>query len=373
MGSRQPLVVAYLFSAVAAVTAILGSLVFMETASVKLTLPTSRLTAATTISGGQSGHDLTTTRIQADVTDSEQGTVSPTDVSATQASGNVEFWCSPACPAQQNVTAGTLVNVDNYVKQYRTMATVKVGPQADVHVAVAVTAVTSGAAGNTAAQTINKINGCSLPPCNLKVSNPSPIAGGVDASTTQVLQQSDLDRVRSVLTAQVTQDLAAAINAQAGGLSFVSGGQPTLKVTVDHNVGDKVPTFTMMITGTVSGVAFSESQADAILRTALTQKLPKGFTLGTDPLQTSYQLQKSGGANGAVIVKGTATAVIVPNVTADELKARIKGMRVDAARRQLELLAPGTTVNISVKPAVPWLPVLQDHIAVTIVLERPTA
>jgi hypothetical protein len=44
-------------------------------------------------------------------------------------------------------------------------------------------------------------------------------------------------------------------------------------------------------------------------------------------------------------------------------------MRVDAARKQLEHVTPGTTVDMSVKPAVPWLPVLLDHIKLTIVLE----
>jgi hypothetical protein len=47
-------------------------------------------------------------------------------------------------------------------------------------------------------------------------------------------------------------------------------------------------------------------------------------------------------------------------------------MRVDAARQQLGLLAPGTTVDISVKPSVPWLPVLEDHINLTIVVVSTT-
>jgi hypothetical protein len=98
------------------------------------------------------------------------------------------------------------------------------------------------------------------------------------------------------------------------------------------------------------------------------QKLPKGFQLTTVPIQTSYQVQKPS-ANGDVTINGSAIGVISPSFTPDELKSRIKGMRIDKARQQLELLGPGTTVDISVKPRVPFLPLLEEHISLTIVLQ----
>lgn len=368
MGSQQGLLPAYVLSAVAVVAAALGSLVVMETATIKLSVPTTRVVANRTITGGQSGRDLTTTRIEAAVTDSQQGTATVLENSPTYATGKVEFWCSPACLSAQTVTEGTLVNVTNYAKQYKTLAGITVGPQANVHVSVGVSAITAGAAGNTASGSINNINACHLPPCNLKVTNPLSIAGGVDASKSQAIQQADLDSVRASLTAAVTQDLNASLAAQAGGLNFAADGQPTLAITTDHKVGDKVANFTMTMSGALGAVAFSESQADVLMRTAIAQKIPKGFHLTSDLVQTSYVVQHSG-ANGDVTIKGSATGAIVPSVTADELKSRIKGLRVDAARTQLENVAPGSTVDIAVKPAVPWLPVIQDHISLTIVVE----
>jgi hypothetical protein len=166
----------------------------------------------------------------------------------------------------------------------------------------------------------------------------------------------------------VTQDLYAALTAQAGGLVFAADGSPTLSVTSDHKVGDQVATFTTTITGTLGAIAFSQSQADALMRETLAGKIPQGFQLTSNPLQTTYSVQHSG-ANGDATIKGSAIGAMVTNVTAGALKARIKGMRVDAARKQLEHVTPGTTVDMSVKPAVPWLPVLLDHIKLTIVLE----
>src|ERR1700738_2470245 len=103
MASRNALLPAYALSAVVVVTAALGSLVFMETATVKLSVPTSKLTANLVIKGGTQGHDLVTTSIQADVTDSQQGTTTVGTVPPVFATGQVVFTCSP-CPAAGTTT-----------------------------------------------------------------------------------------------------------------------------------------------------------------------------------------------------------------------------------------------------------------------------
>lgn len=366
MGYRQGLLPAYILSAVAVVAAVLGSLVIMETATVKLTVPTSKLTASLTISGGQSGHDLTTTRIEKTVTDTQQGTAS-TVVVSTYASGQVMFTCSPCPTGIITIPDGTTVSTTTGI-HYGTLGRAEISaPQTSVQVPIR--ALVQGPHGNTAPNTVTVID---KPISNVKVQNPQPITGGADAAPTQVIQQSDFDHVQSALTAQVLQDLDSALKAQAEGLGYATEGQPALKVTADHKVGDQVPMFTMTITGTASAIAYSVGKADALLRTALEQKLPKGFKLTSDPIHTSYQLQKSN-QNGDVTINGSATGAIEPSVTAAELKARIKGMRVDNARKQLLQVAPGTTVDMSVKPAIPWLPVLQDHITLTIDLEPATA
>ena len=365
MESKQPLLPAYVLSAIAVVAAALGSLVVMETATVKLVVPASKLVANVTMKGGPHGQDLTTTTIVADISDSQQGTASPMTVPPTLATGQVVFTCSPCSTTATPIPFGTTVSTAAGVHY-----DVGSGEVSAAHpsLTVAAHAFVAGKAGNTAANTVTVID---KPIPNVKVTNPQPFAGGNDATTNQVVQQADLDRVRLELTAKVSQDLDAALKAQAEGLNYLTDGQPTLAVTTDHKVGDQVATFNMTIAATLSAVAFSQAQADLIMRNALDKNLPKKYQLTADPIQTVYQVQKPN-ANGDITIKGTGTGVMVPNVTAGELKARIRGMRVDAARQQLQLLAPGTTVDISVKPSVPWLPVLQDHINLTIVVESPT-
>jgi hypothetical protein len=365
MESKQPLLPAYVLSAIAVVVAALGSLVVMETATVKLVVPASKLVANVTMKGGPHGQDLVTTTIVADISDSQQGTSSPMTVPPTLATGQVVFTCSPCSTSATPIPFGTTVSTTAGVHY-----DVGSGDVSAAHpsLTVAAHAFVAGKGGNTAANTVTVID---KPIPNVRVTNPQPFAGGNDATTNQVIQQADIDKVRLELTAKVSQDLDATLKAQAEGLNYLTDGQPTLAVTTDHKVGDQVATFNMTIEAKLSAVAFSQAQADLIMRNALDKNLPKKYQLTADPIQTVYQVQKPS-ANGDITIKGTGTGVMVPNVTAGELKARIRGMRVDAARQQLQLLAPGTTVDISVKPSVPWLPVLQDHINLTIVVETPT-
>jgi baseplate J-like protein len=368
MESKQPLLPAYVLSGIAAVAAALGSLVIMETATVKLVVPASKLVANVTMKGGPHGQDLVTTTIQANVTDSQQGTASQTPVPPTFATGQVVFACSPCGAGTQPIPDGISVSTAGAGPiHYTTQGRADIVPP-HTSVQVAIRAQQPGKAGNTAPNTVTVIDKV-MP--NFTVSNPAAIAGGTDATTNQVIQQSDLDRVRLALSAKVGQDLDAALKAQAEGLHYLADGQPAVKIDTDHKVGDQVATFTMTIYASLSATAFSQAQADSIMRTALDQKLPKKFQLTADPIQTVYQVQTPS-ATGNITIKGTGTGVMVPNVTAGELTSQIRGMRVDAARHQLELLAPGTTVDISVKPSIPWLPVLQDHINLTIVVESPT-
>jgi hypothetical protein len=365
MGSSRALLPAYALSAVAVLAAVLGSLVVMETATVKLTVPSSKVSTNLTINGGPNGRDLTTTHIQASVTDSVQVTASTVVVPPAYASGQEVFTCSP-CPATPiDLKEGTVVSTAPAANKVHFATLAQAQVSAGKPASVAVRALIPGVGGNVAAKTVTVMD---QPITGVTVTNPTATTGGVDSTATQVVAQSDLDVAQALLTTQSTNDLNATLKAQAEGLDYLPDGQPTLTASADHKVGDQVSSFTMTMTATLGAIAFSAGKADALMRAALSKKISKGFQLTTDPIQTAYQIAKPA-ANGEVTIKGTAVGVVVPNVTADDLRSRIKGMRVDAAKRQLLVLAPGATIDMVVKPNVPWLPVLQDHIAVTIIIE----
>jgi hypothetical protein len=361
--SRRQLFLAYVLSALAVVFAAVGSLLFTETAVVKLSVAPQRVVAQVTLAAG-----LQTQRIHADVTDSQQGTASSVVTNPTYAAGQVIFSCSPACKqAPVTISQGTLVTTAKslgYTTQSAVMITTTTGSSAPV----AVRATAPGAAWNADANTLTTI--ANSPDANLHVTNAAAIVGGTNPRSAQVIQQSDFDAVRNALTVKINDELAVALKFNAHGMNFVADGAPVVNLTSDHSVGDETPTFTITMTGTSGAVAFSDSQAQALIRSALQAKIPAGDELTNDPIQAVYQVGQPN-ANGDVGIIGKASGFAIPKLSQASLRSQIRGLTPAQAARSLQRTAPGSLIEIRISPsAMPWLPVVADHITLTVVVEQ---
>jgi hypothetical protein len=286
-------------------------------------------------------------------------------VGPTFATGTVVFSC-PACASTDKVEvqAGTLVTNANSLG-YATQAAATV---TRAHTAtVAVSATATGASWNTGKATITGIS--NPPTLKLHVTNPAAIAGGSDVHPAQVIQQSDLDAARSTLETKITAALGVALKAKATQMTYVADGPPAFTVISDHKVGDQASTFTMTMTGSVGATAFSDSDARALMRSALAAQIPTGQQLTSDPLDITWETQKAG-PNGAVTVKGSAVGYIAPTLSTNKLRAGIRGVNRAEARRSLERSVPGSTAEIQISPfEVPWLPLIAEHISITVLVQ----
>lgn len=365
---RTQMVRAYILSALVVLVAAGASLLYMETASVKVSVPEQSLGTQVTLTS------LPTQRIQANITESQQGTASTVQISPTYASGQVVFSCSPACQRAPLVMGqGQLITTAKslgYATQAPATITTTTGSAT-----VSVRATSPGAAWNADPDTLTIIANNS--DSGLKVTNPAAIAGGANARSAQVIQQSDFDTVRSALTVKVTNELGAALNVNAQGSLYVGDPQPVITFTSDHNVGAETPSFTITMTGTIGATEFSESQAKAIMMAALQAKIPPGHELTSDPVQIIYQSQPAG-SNGDVVVIGKAVGLVVPKLSAQSLSSQIRGLSPAEAAKSLQRTAPGSLVEIRISPSVaPLLPIFAEHISVQVILEanpraRPT-
>jgi hypothetical protein len=311
---------------------------------------------------------LQTQRIHADVTDSQQGTASTVVTNPIYASGQVVFSCSPACKqAPLTIPQGTLITTAKslgYSTQAAAMITTTTGSSAPV----AVRATAPGAAWNADSNTLTTV--ANSPDPNLHVTNSAAITGGANPRSAQVIQQSDFDAVRNALTVKVNDELAVALKFNAHGMSFVADGVPVINLTSDHNVGDETPTFTITMTGTSGAVAYSDSQAEALLRSALQAKIPEGDELTDDPIQAVFQIGQPN-ANGDVSLIGKASGFAIPKLSQQSLRSQIRGLTPAQAARSLQHTAPGSVIEIRISPsAMPWLPVVADHISLTVVVEK---
>jgi len=368
MGTQAPrLVPALVLSAVAVLVAALGSLLYTETASVQISIPPHRLQADATINGGPNGPDLKTQHVEASLSENQQGTASINTIAPTYASGQVTFRCERSCTSPQVVSAGQVVGTAGGT-QYETQTLARV-PVSGSSAAVPVRAINPGAGGNASAGTVTLIVKPSFP--NLSVTN-TPITGGADARTEQVILQSDFDAVANALTSKVTDDLNAALKAKTPGMTFVLDGPPTLNLTSDYTVGDKTTTFRITVSGSLSAVAFSEDAARGLLRSALEKQVPAGFQLTTDPIQTTYQILRVS-SRGNVTISGSAVGFVAPTVATDKLSNQIRGMSVADARRHVQRAVPGAQVEIkTTPPAIYWMPLVTKNIKLTVVVQPAT-
>ena len=367
--NRNQMVTAYILSATVVLVAALGSLLYTETAAVKLEVPPQKLAAAATLTGSPTSNDLKTQQIQVTVTEVQVGTPTTVQVAATYATGQVVFSCpSPGCTGPVTVESGTLLT-NSKALSYATQAAATVTPTRTATVMVKATA--AGASWNSAKDSVTVINNSPNP--GLKVTNPAAIAGGTDASSFHVIKQSDLDAARTALTAKVTDSIDTTLKAETFQMSYIANGKPTLSLTSDHKVGDMVSSFTMTMTGTMAVTAFSNSEAQTLIRAALDAKVPVGQQLTNDSIQITWSILRTG-ANGDVLVKGTALGYITPKLSNDTLRARLRGLSPSEARKSLERAVPGGKVDIRISPvAVPWLPLITDHITLTVLVQPATA
>lgn len=354
-----------------------GGPLYIETASVKVTVKPQSIEAIVALAGGQSGGALPTHRFQASASESQQGYASTVRVGAAYASGFVRFTynCTGNCVNPEAVMpAGTVVN-NAWSFAYATQSEATINASTGSAL-VAVRATGVGAGWNSAPETLTTIISNNPYGHDLTLTNPSAISGGADGFLAHVIQQSDYDAVRNAVTLEVNSELGAALFANSKGSLYVGDSQAAYTVTSDHTIGDETPSFTITVSGTVGATTFSESQANAILLAALKTKVPPGQELTNDHVQFIFQGRQVGpnpdvlNTGTDVLVTGKADGFVIPTLTPQSLRSQIKGLSPTEAARSIQRTAPGSQVEIRVSPAaMPWLPFIADHIALNVIVE----
>jgi hypothetical protein len=360
------LVSASLLGALAVVAAAAGAVVYSETAAIRIAVPPQRLEAHLAFnSGGMAG--LALQHLAAQVTDSAQGTA--TGISAVgpkYASGQVTF--TLVCPVYgtcqpRTEPAGEVVMTAKGFR-YTTSSSVYLQPGAQT-ATVAILAMTPGAAGNTGAGNITiAINGGQY----VTVINQLPVVGGSDTKVAPVIKQSDIDAMRAALTSRVTAALNTALMSQTSGMTYAVDGPPLLDFRSDHAVGSQVQTFTVTATGKLTATAFSMDATQAMLRAVLQPMVRPGYALRPDPIQADFQFVPAAKTTDLVIT-ADAVGYAVPTVSMSSLQAALKGLSPSDARSRLRHDFPNSTVDLRMTPfALPWLPIIANHINVTVVV-----
>jgi hypothetical protein len=361
---RWAMVVGCIVGGIAFQAASVGSVLYTQRATVTVSVPATRLEARTTLSGGPQGGDVQTIQVEAHVTETRQGTASPVTFPATYATGQVVFtWpdaCGPPCYVRLRVPPGSTLSTAGGL-HYTTQADVWWSPPTSSPVTVK--AIAPGPTWNTGPGTITEFVGNFG---DMTVTNPNAVSGGTNR-TTQIVQQSDYDAVRSALEGSVAFKLRGAMLGKARGMNIAIGTPPSWKLKSDHAVGDEAPTFTMTLNASASAAAFSDNSVRVRLADALTVIIPPNEELTADPVHTDYQVQDVS-PDGHMTVTGSATGYVIPRLAEQSLRNQIASLSPRLARERVLRAVPGGTVDIRTWPIdMPWLPYIADHIDFAVV------
>lgn len=358
--SLRPLYVA----GAAAVLVLAGaSISYAETASVHITVPPQRIETHITVNLANAP-GLTTRRIESHVTDIAQGAATgTTTIAPAYATGSVRLRdaCSVAPPLPYTLPAGTVVWTNRNVR-FLTQSPVTFTACNQTQ-PVGIHAVAPGSAGNQPPGAIIWIqNG----PLAFNVVNDQATTGGVDGGPAAVVQQSDIDAVRTSLTTRVTNDLNALMSSDAAGMNYAVEGQPTMQITSDHSAGDQASSFTVTMTGTLVGYTLSYQDGEAIIRGAMQPIVWPGYELA-DRIDASWTTVQGSGAT----VSADAVGYAVPKLSAANLRSQLAGLPMSAADWRIRHQFPGSSVEIRSTPLqLPWLPVRSENINVTLTVQQ---
>ena len=347
-----------------------GFSVSLEAAAIKISVPARYIEATASAHGAPAGGQFATRRLEVQLTESVQGSATGVArTAATYASGYVVFTHScaaiPTCPGAPAQPGYEVCSVNPAGGAWCYVLQATVSCYCGEHVPVR--ARGPGSTFNKGPHTVTTL-GWGDP--WVSVDNPAPISGGSDAYSSPIVQQSDLDAVRASLSAQVTDELNAAIQTKAQNLHYLADNSPSLSVSSDLAAGAHSSSFQVTISGSLGATAFADSDAMASLGKSLSAKVPPGYRLGAPPGLIDYRVADFN-ARGDVTVTADAVGLLLREISAQSLRPRLRGMTPGAAATVIQGLAPGSSIDIRLSPiAAPLLPLNPDRISIEILTAR---
>ena len=196
-----------------------------------------------------------------------------------------------------------------------------------------------------------------------KVNNAGPTGNGADATTKQVVSQTDLDTAKKELGDQLTQKVKDDLKQKAGSQKIIDETQTTtVDANYDHKAGDEAANFNANITAKGQATSFDENKMKQVLTDALKRQAPAGYTLTDDAPKLDYNVAQKD-TKGGVVWDATASGFMAVAVDQNSLKKNITGQSPAKARSFVLGHVDANDVVIKETPSfIPWLPFIGGRI-----------
>lgn len=371
--------------ALIALAGLLGSgglfLFSVESATVDISLPAWRLDSWVEAHGAPSGGEFQTHRGQVTLTESVGGTATGSVLvgAGRYATGYVvlgQYCILPGmtCPQPYPALSGYQVCQPPNAGRLNICYVLQAGASCFCGERVPVRALGPGSGSNLPANRVTAVTWSEPYGTAVTVNNPAPISGGTDGTPSPMVTQADINAASASARAQVSADLLSTLLVEGGGLTHViPDGTPQIAVTSNVVAGARTNTFQVTATGTLGATEFRDSDAQAVIAKGMNRWVPHGYRLNGGPVVTDYQVE-DWNQQGNITVSGTATDYMVANFSIDALRSSLRGVSLAAARSLVEAAAPGSRVDIRLRPvASPMLPLDASRISISLALHPATA
>jgi hypothetical protein len=229
---------------------------------------------------------------------------------------------------------------------------------------IPIVASTPGAAGNVPANTITVINGNH--DTSFTITNPQPTAGGIEARTATIIQQSDIDSIKDAYARDAIPKVTDQLNSKSQGLKLILVGKGVqASVTSDHKAGEEVPGFSVTAKVAGDGVAFDEKVVKQMLKAALERKISQGSQLTSNGTFTYDAIDAT--PDGHITLNGHASGFYTPVFLQTAIRGHLKGMSPAKAHAFLQSLPNVVDARVTQSPyGLPWLPLFSSRITLKI-------
>lgn len=270
--------------------------------------------------------------------------------------------------------------------------------------AIAVTASSTGAAGNVAAGVINQvdpgINGCNpanyppggpiappnCAPKDFAVANPSAATGGVDAKSLTIVSDADLAAFKQALD-QKTADLTAtakqtmqqktpgkvfAIDPAKSGLTIATEVSPPMPNSGDQAPGDQQITVTVHAKAAMYDPNDVRSRLEDKLRSDVRQ-VQSGAVLDDKSKVIGDPTVQQAGDDGVVVFSISGSGYATPAVDTEKLKDGFTGKSRDAVRKAVSDQYGSAVQDVQISQSIPFfvLPFFVGRIEVSLCVRSP--
>ena len=183
--------------------------------------------------------------------------------------------------------------------------------------------------------------------------NDVAFSGGESKQVSSVSEE-DRKNLKEKLLEKLKKEVEEELENKIGGATVPKGGLETeiLKEKYDKVIGEESKEVTLTLEVKAKATLFKEEDLKKILIESIKTTIKEGFTIDEENSTVEAELFKAEGEEGVVEILGKINAVLIPDLSEEDLKSKLTGKSFGGASSFLQSLENVSGFEIELKPAI---------------------